>query len=233
MIFNRQPWRLPVFFLKENLVNLRIISDKRYNEFEVVLLMDIRQVVNLKTDEELVILILENQGYFTYLIERYERKLLAYILRISNVSHQEAEDVLQDVFIKVYQNLNDFDPDLKFSSWIYRITHNEVISNYRKRRSRDKDLSIDIDDADLENFASDLDITQELDDKFLRANIFKVLDKLDIKYREVLVLKFLEEKNYREISDIIKKPMGTVATLINRAKKAFLVELHKQSIKFK
>ena len=212
---------------------MRIISDKRYNEFEVVLLMDIRQDVNLKTDEELVILILENQGYFTYLIERYERKLLAYILRISNVSHQEAEDVLQDVFIKVYQNLNDFDPDLKFSSWIYRITHNEVISNYRKRRSRDKDLVIDIDDADLQNFASDLDITQELDDKFLRANIFKVLDNLDIKYREVLVLKFLEEKNYREISDIIKKPMGTVATLINRAKKAFLVELHKQRINFK
>ncbi|MDO8260053.1 MAG: RNA polymerase sigma factor [Candidatus Magasanikbacteria bacterium] len=195
--------------------------------------MDIRQDVNLKTDEELVILILENQGYFTYLIERYERKLLAYVLRISNVSHQEAEDILQDVFIKVYQNLNDFDPDLKFSSWIYRITHNEVISNYRKRRSRDKDLVIDIDDADLENFASDLDITQELDDKLLRQNIFKVLDKLDIKYREVLVLKFLEEKNYREISDIIKKPMGTVATLINRAKKAFLTELHKQSINFK
>lgn len=195
--------------------------------------MDIRQDVNLKTDEELVQLILENQSYFSFLMERYEKRLLAYILRISNVSHQEAEDVLQDVFIKVYQNLNDFDLDLKFSSWIYRITHNQVISNYRKRRSRDKDLAIDIDDAELENFASDLDIIRDIDEKFLRQNIFKILDNLDIKYREVLVLKFLEEKNYREISDIIKKPMGTVATLINRAKKAFLVELEKQSIKFK
>jgi len=195
--------------------------------------MDIRQDVNLKTDEELVPLILDNQSYFSFLMERYEKKLLAYILRISNVSHQEAEDILQDVFIKVYHNLNDFDQDLKFSSWIYRITHNEVISNYRKRRSRDKDLAIDIDDAELENFASDLDIIRDIDDKFLRNNIFKILDNLDIKYREVLVLKFLEEKNYREISDIIKKPMGTVATLINRAKKAFLVELEKQDIKLK
>lgn len=195
--------------------------------------MDIRQDVNLKTDEELVQLILDNQSYFSFLMERYEKKLLAYILRISNVSYQEAEDILQEVFIKVYQNLNDFDLDLKFSSWIYRITHNQVISNYRKRRSRDKDLAIDIDDAELENFASDLDIIHDLDAKFLRDNIFKILDSLDIKYREVLVLKFLEEKNYREISDIIKKPMGTVATLINRAKKAFLIELEKQNLKFK
>lgn len=195
--------------------------------------MNIKQDINPKSDEELASLILENQVYFSYLIERYERKLLSYILRISNISYPEAEDVLQDVFIKVYQNLNNFDPDLKFSSWIYRITHNEVISNYRKKQSREKDLMMDVDESGLENFASDLDITHEIDEKFLRENIFKILDNISIKYRDVLVLKFLEEKNYREISDILKKPMGTVATLINRAKKAFLTEFEKQSIKFK
>jgi len=195
--------------------------------------MNIEKDINLKSDNELVVLTLQNQEYFSHLIKRYEGKLLAYILRISNVSYQEAEDILQDVFIKVYQNLNAFDQELKFSSWIYRITHNEVISNYRKNRIREKDISVDINEAGLDNFASDLDLISELDEKFLRDNVFKILDKIDIKYREVLVLKFLEEKNYREISDIIKKPMGTVATLINRAKKAFLAEFAKQNINFK
>lgn len=62
--------------------------------------------------------------------------------------------------------------------------------------------------------------------------INKVLDLLDGKYREVLVLKFLEEKSYEEISDILKKPVGTVASMINRAKLAFKSETEKQKIKF-
>ncbi|MBU4536457.1 sigma-70 family RNA polymerase sigma factor [Patescibacteria group bacterium] len=89
-----------------------------------------------KTDGELVSLVLENSDYFLYLVRRYEQKLTRYIARISNLDKDDIEDVLQDIFIKVYKNLNGFDTSLKFSSWIYRITHNEVISNYRKFKNK-------------------------------------------------------------------------------------------------
>ena len=60
---------------------------------------------------------------------------------------------------------------------------------------------------------------KELERKFTSEEIRNILSKIDAKYKEVLVLRFLEEKDYKEISDILEKPMGTVATLINRAKK--------------
>ncbi len=184
-----------------------------------------------KTDEELVVLTLDNQSYFLHLIKRYEEKLLNYILRITNVSYEEAEDILQDVFLKVYENLRDFDSDLKFSSWIYRITHNQVISNYRKNKVRPQVAIFDLEEDVLEKLASDLDLAREMDARFFKKNINRVLGSLDSRCREILVLKYLEEKDYREISDIIKKPMGTVASLINRAKKEFREELEKQNIK--
>ncbi len=173
-----------------------------------------------KTDAELVKLTLANQDNFLYLIKRYEAKLLAYIFRISNFSREEAEDVLQDVFIKVYENLNDFDTDLKFSSWIYRIARNQTISQYRRNKARPKTVSLETEN-DVLKLAAKLDIEKEVDIKYLRTNIEGVLSQLDRRYREVLVLKFLEEKDYKEISDILEKPMGTVATLIRRAKEKF------------
>jgi len=183
-----------------------------------------------KTDEELVVLVLNDQDYFLYLMERYERKLLRYIRRISNASVEESEDVLQEVFIKVYQNLNNFDLSLKFSSWIYRITRNQVISNYRKSKTRPQVVVLDQNSSFLENLASDLDLDREIDLKDFHDKIHHILGKLEIKYREVLVLKFLEEKDYKEISDILQKPMGTVGSLINRAKKQFKKELLKHKL---
>jgi RNA polymerase sigma-70 factor (ECF subfamily) len=130
---------------------------------------------------------------------------------------------LQEVFIKVYRNLNDFDQSLKFSSWIYRIAHNEVISHYRKMKSRPKLITTDNDEW-LKTIAGSDDLEKELERKFTSEEIRNILSKIDAKYREVLVLRFLEEKDYKEISDILEKPMGTVATLINRAKKQFKSE---------
>lgn len=170
------------------------------------------------TDNELVQLSLENQDNFLYLIERYEKKLLHYIMRISGVKYEDAEDILQEVFIKVYYNLNGFSQELKFSSWIYRITHNETISELRKKKSRPVSY---YDEADLINLADAFSADNFLDKKIQQDEIRSILSKLPEKYRDVLILKFLEEKDYNEISDILKKPVGTVGTLINRAKKLF------------
>lgn len=182
-----------------------------------------------KTDEELAALALENQDYFACIVERYEKKLLAYIIRISGFGKEEAEDVLQEVFIKIYINLNSFDSGLKFSSWVYRITHNEVINHYRKKKARPQS-AMDLDDEFLNNLASDMKTDGRADLRYLKEGIAQVLEKMEPKYREVLVLRFWEDKDYSEISDILKKPMGTVATLISRAKANFQKEMARQNI---
>lgn len=174
-----------------------------------------------KTDQELVKSTLKNQDNFLHIVNRYEQKLLYFILRISNVTIDEAKDLLQEIFIKIYQNLNDYDPDLKFSSWIYRITRNHVISHYRKNKNKPTLFTSEINEEAFNNLVSEFDITKEIDRQILNKNILDILNQLDDKYREVIVLKYFEEKNYEEISDIIKKPIGTIGTLINRAKKQF------------
>jgi len=184
-----------------------------------------------KEDGELVKLSLKNQEYFYCLILRYEKKLFNYIRRISSSSKEDTEDILQEVFISVYKNLNDFDNNLKFSSWIYRIAHNKTISQWRKNISRPKTVSGDDEENNLFAFiSSDEDIAKNFEKKCSAREIRNIIFKLDENYKAVLVLRFLEDKDYREISDILKKPMGTVATLINRAKKKFIEEAKKQNI---
>ncbi|MBI5220956.1 MAG: RNA polymerase sigma factor [Candidatus Liptonbacteria bacterium] len=169
-------------------------------------------------DEKLVALALENAGVYRFLVARYEQRLFRYIMTIAKITRADAEDILQTVFLKAYQNLNDFDPDLKFSSWIYRIAHNETISHLRRFRWH-RTRNTELDETLAETLRSDSDIEQELSQKYRAAAVRLALQGLDGKYREVLVLRYLEDRDYREISDILKKPVGTVATLLSRAKR--------------
>lgn len=168
-------------------------------------------------DEEVVTFALTNPNAFGLLIDRYESKLRRYIRRIANLSHEDAEDMLQEIFLKTYQHLNRFDQDLSFSSWIYRIAHNHVRSQHRKKMARPQ--SVILDPAIYEQFRSDEDIAALVDQHLADNALKEALDQLKEPYRSVLILKFLEEKDYNEISDILQKPKGTVGTLINRAKK--------------
>lgn len=161
-------------------------------------------------------------------MKRYEQKLLRYINRMTNVSLEGAEDILQEIYIKMYRNINGFDTSLKFSSWIYRIAHNEIISQHRKKKSRIKTVSLEGSDSDEEGgliniLQATVDIKQELISKETSQKVREVIDVLPFKYREVLILRYLEDKDYNEISDIIQKPKGTVATLLNRAKEQFKI----------
>lgn len=171
------------------------------------------------TDEELVAQTIEHRRYFSCIVDRYSEKLMRYIRRISDVSKEEAEDILQETYVKAYQNLQSFDSNLSFSSWIYRIAHNQVISTFRKRQARPQGHSIDVEPHVIEQISADFDLLQEVDQTLLKDWIGSVLDELPLKYKEVLVLKYLEDKSYDEISDILKKPPGTIATQLNRAKK--------------
>lgn len=187
--------------------------------------------IESKSDSELVAASLANPDAFSGIIKRYEKRLFLYIRRISNVSHEECEDILQEVFINCYLNLNDYNNDLKFSSWLYRIAHNHTISHYRKLKARPEGYMVSIDTNEALDLVDGLDIELSVDSSLNAAHISRVLSSLDKKHREILVLKFLEEKNYQEISDIIKKPLGTVASSVNRAKSAFKEEFNRQAIK--
>ena len=183
-----------------------------------------------KTDEQIVILTLKKQDYYLCLMKRYEAKLLNYILKISNISREDAEDILQEVFVKAYQNLNDYDLNFKFSNWIYSIAHNTTISVFRKKKVRPQTVSWE--DKDLNNILeSTLDVENTSLQKLTYKQILKIINQLPLKYKDVLILKFVEGKDYREISDILHKPMGTIATLINRAKKSLKQGLEKEDIK--
>lgn len=177
------------------------------------------------SDVQLVQLALRTPDAYLYLIKRYETKLTRYIHRVTSVTGEEAEDLLQEIFIKVYRNLNGFNQKLKFSSWIYRIAHNEIINYGYKKRALPNMVQMDSPDVNAsfvtaeasneEKAISDLEL-KEFHERMMQA----LLD-LPLKYREVLVLRFFDEKSYGEISDILRKPEGTVATLISRAKKKF------------
>lgn len=185
-----------------------------------------------KTDEELVALTLRDQDFFSCLVDRYTEKLTRYVMRISASTREDAEDLLQEIFVKTYRNLRGFDRNLKFSSWVYRIAHNQVISQWRKTKSRPQVIKFEADEDFLKFIASDVDLALDTERKFAAEELRGVLGELDEKYREVLVLKFLEGKDYKEISDILQKPLGTVATLINRAKKQLKKIIEEKNIKF-
>jgi len=181
------------------------------------------------SDIDLVRLSLEDAANFKYVVERYQDKLFYYIRRLLSSSDSDLEDLLQEIFLKIYQNLHAFDQDLKFSSWVYQIAHNHAISHYRKYKNHPIGLSSEDTTLFFERFESGLDLPSELDKQLLKNQVKAVINKLPKKYQEVLILKFIEDKDYKEISDILRKPMGTVATLINRAKKQFKQEFKPES----
>ncbi len=207
---------LSVFFLQ----NATKLPQYAYN----VCVMTNHEDCNEKSDSELVKLSLDNSDHFLCLTRRYEDKLLRYIMRISRLDREDAEDILQDVFIKTYYNLNEFNPDLKFSSWIYRIAHNQTISEIRKKSIRP---TISLEKEDIDRFEDAFDIVKDIDNSIDRQKIDEALSMLDEKYREVLILRFLDEKDYVEIADILKKPTSTVGNLIARGKILFKKEYEK------
>lgn len=178
-----------------------------------------------RADAILVRKALESSEEFGRIIEKYQEPLGRYIRRIARPGQDDLDILLQDIFIKTYENLNDFDQSLSFSSWIYRIAHNEAIDHLRRKKRHGGSLDDPAYDDDTvtlaDTLAADDDILAEVDKEYVKKCIVAVLEDLEPKYRSVLVLKFLEDKDYNDISDILRKPPGTVATLIHRAKKEF------------
>ena len=165
----------------------------------------------MKTDEDIAKQVQSgNFELFSILIERYEAKMKRYAHKFL-FKNEEAEDVLQDIFIKAYKNIKRFDTKRKFSSWLYRIAHNELINALKKRKK-----TFPLPDLDT-FFPFHFDREKELN-RDLGQNVGKCLNKLKPKYREVIILFFYEELSYKEIADILEIPIATVGIRLKRAK---------------
>ncbi len=168
-----------------------------------------------KTDEELAQLTQQKKKEaFGVLVTRYEEKLLRYGKRFL-FNYESIEDAVQNVFIKTYRNIQSFDNSKKFSSWIYRIAHNEFV-NIIKRSKKESFLFFDADT--ILSFPGKDNILKEIETKEEKKYLEQYLNKLKTKYREPLILYYFEDKNYEDISEILEIPISTVGIRLKRGR---------------
>lgn len=184
---------------------------------------DIERCADLTDGELIEVIHTQNREAYKELFARYQKKLFTYIFHLVG-NRDETEDILQNVFQKTFKNIEHFDTSRKFSSWIYRIAHNEAV-NFLKRKS--KRYTVSWEDVSTSKDKLDTATNEEPpEDKFFREEVVKEVDealaRLPKKYQQVLKLRYFQEYSYDVISGILNKPVNTVGTLINRAKRKLL-----------
>lgn len=169
-----------------------------------------------RSDEEIAALVQQGAAeHFGLLIERYEAKMLRYARRFL-FDGDDSKDVVQDVFLKAYMNIQSFDTAQKFSPWLYRIAHNDFVNALRKR-SRGPIFAFDL-DAFLPHATAPETADGEAQKQEMREMLDEGLGRLDGKYREPLVLFYFEDMDYKEIADILQIPISTVGVRLQRGK---------------
>jgi RNA polymerase sigma-70 factor (ECF subfamily) len=159
-----------------------------------------------------------DEEVFGELIARYQAKLSRYARKFL-LDPDDAKDIVQDIFIKSYQNIQSFDVSRRFSPWIYRIAHNEFVNALKKRQSRRTVFTIDFDTLFPHLTAPDTADSGALE-RDTRSTLDRYLDKVGPKYREPLVLYYLEGMDYKEISEVLQIPVSTVGVRLARGRAA-------------
>lgn len=154
---------------------------------------------------------------FGELMHRYEARLVRYGKKYL-AREEDIEDVVQDVFLKTYENIHSYNPSYRFSPWIYRIAHNAFV-NVLRRDSHRSFAFFDFDTL-VAPLSQTTPNTHEHSMQVQRHAIDSVLKELSPKYREVLVLHYFEELSYDEIAEVLHVPIGTVGVRLKRAREA-------------
>ncbi len=171
---------------------------------------------SLGTDEEIVLLIKKgNLELFGELVKRYEAKMKRYAHKFL-FGRNDTDDLVQDVFIKAYVNLQSFDDERTFSPWVYRIAHNTYV-NALKKKLTDKVFPIDF-DTFLPHPRAVETADGESEKEFTRTMLDTHMNAISSKYLEPLVLYFYEDMDYKEIAQILGIPVSTVGVRIKRGK---------------
>ncbi len=178
------------------------------------------QSANQPTDEELIARFQNGDAYaFDLLVKKYKDPLLNFIYRFIG-DLVESEDIVQETFYRVYKNKHYYKEVAKFSTWIYTIAGNLAKTELRRRKRR-KVFSIHRESpVDKEFELPDLksDPEKEVNTIVTEKIIQKAISSLPQKFRQVIVLRDIQGFSYEEISSIIKVPLGTVKSRVNRAR---------------
>lgn len=173
------------------------------------------------TDEELVAAVLEgDRERFGDLIDRYQGRLVNYLFRLLR-NADDAHDLAQEVLVKVYQVLDRYDPQYKFSTWLFRVAQNAAIDQIRRRRL--KLVSLRQDDEEGEGRDWDLPSTErgpygELRNRERGGAIQEAIEALPWEYRELIMLRHFGELPYEEIATLKGMPLGTVKNKLFRGR---------------
>jgi RNA polymerase sigma-70 factor (ECF subfamily) len=174
------------------------------------------------TDADLVAAILKGeQELFSDLVARYQGRLVNYLYRLLR-STQEAEDLAQVVFFKIYRALDRYDPKYKFSTWLFRVAQNAAIDQIRKRRlvlvSMDRQGSGGEDLGTWEFASPDPSPYGDQRNRERGEAIQVAIDGLPWDYRELIVLRHFGELSYDEIAKLKDMPLGTVKNKLFRGR---------------
>jgi RNA polymerase sigma-70 factor (ECF subfamily) len=132
--------------------------------------------------------------------------------------HDEAEDLTQDIFLKIFKALASFDRRANFQTWIISISRNLCIDHYRSVRKERQTIAREVDTTDLQPASSDRGPYQAAEHQDLRGLLRLALQKLPLTLRTAVILRDLQELSYQEIADRLGLPEGTVKSRINRGR---------------
>ena len=173
-----------------------------------------------------------SEAAYRELLTRYERPVFSLIFRMVR-DREMAEDLAQETFIKVLNNLDRYSPEFKFSSWLFKIANNLTIDHLRRRRVDTISIegapdAVTAESAKATSIAvvsGDESPLEELESRELGTAIERAIGKLRPEYRACIMLRHVEDKSYEEIAEIVKLPLGTVKTYIHRARHELRVAL--------
>ena len=178
------------------------------------------------TDHELVALAQKgNEKAYRELLGRYQRPVFSLIYRMLR-DREQAEDLAQETFVRVFNHIDRYDPKYKFSSWIFKIATNLTIDHIRKKEvatvsidgSRYAVTSDEIEASTITVASDDENPEELLEAKELGESIEEAIGGLRAEYRTAILLRHVEGREYQEIADIMGLPLGTVKTFIHRAR---------------
>ncbi len=180
----------------------------------------LKEQINELEDQELIARALAGrEETFEELVRRYQRPIAAYVYRMLN-DYDFSLDVTQEVFIKVYNSLDRYSSDYKFSTWIYRIAHNAAIDHIRRRSKKEQSLETESQDGTYQLQLESPRPTPEQDRERSewRTEIEAVVKCLPSVYRELIVLRHSKDLSYAEIAEVTDLPLGTVKNRLFRAR---------------
>jgi RNA polymerase sigma-70 factor (ECF subfamily) len=176
--------------------------------------------VRLVSDADLVTSAIGGgEASFEELVRRYQRPIVSYVYRMLN-DYDLSLDVTQEVFIKVYNSLDRYSCDYKFSTWLYRIAHNAAIDHLRRNSMNAQSLETENGDGTYQLQIESPNPTPEQDRERSewRAEIETVVRQLPAAYRDLILLRHSRDMSYDEIADVTGLPLGTVKNRLFRAR---------------